>query len=218
MMNKKYLEQLSTMLDQRHLFHTDFQIDHFVIERAGISLWGMYVQALRELSVRLDSLRETFLMIRETEIDVEEDQEALKDAESFRKRRIEIKLIRDRLKLESMNHSLRETRREFNRFASIALTLHDKLGDVTQKQMRELEVEHWTKKFANQISSELELTHTIGKSTLESLAVIPPEMKERVKYIASRPAEERFERLGELTFDVKLELPALKELACVDGS
>jgi hypothetical protein len=70
------LSELS--LDQKS-FHSKFQQDYFIVGRNGITDYGMYMQALRELFSRVTTLRTELFEIERTRIRIAKAQAVVDD-------------------------------------------------------------------------------------------------------------------------------------------
>jgi hypothetical protein len=49
--------RLKAMLDDHQKYHSNLQIDRFIIYKSGVTPYGMYKQALRELYSRYESMK-----------------------------------------------------------------------------------------------------------------------------------------------------------------
>jgi hypothetical protein len=96
------------MIDHQE-FHSDLQMDAFITQRNGGTLYGCYKQALREVATRIRALRDRYFGIEMIEAEIAEHEErgTPKDLIQARQKRSGIPEIQ---------HALEHTEREFLRF------------------------------------------------------------------------------------------------------
>lgn len=149
MINKQEFEGF---LSDMQIYHSEFQMDHFITTKAGGTLYGMYCQALRELHGRYEGLKEATVDIKiKTEEAKEYEEKARKyltttaagDSTSARYNILKLKALRNRMVVEGMERSLKHRIREFIHFYYQAKALKDKLGDLGPTKRKRLEHLTW---------------------------------------------------------------------------
>jgi hypothetical protein len=215
------MEQITEMLKDLTHLHSNFQIDHFIVEKAGVSAWGMYQQALRELDSRLAGIRSATLDDLEIDIDIDEAEGSLATLElgSYDYRRTEVELIRLKLRKAAAEKMMREQLREFNRFAAIGLAMKRKFGTLKPYEIERLEQAHWIAKIRNLVTADMNSHHALSKSTQETLAVLPADVKTKISQAPGEKLEMQFGKLSNYEIDAApiLSLNQMKELANGDG-
>lgn len=161
------------LLVDHQLYHSEFQQDRFITIKSGGTPYGCYKQALRELHKRHQAIQELELQINEAEIDLEEIPEKGDRREQIQRRR---KL----LQLENLNLTLKETRREYERFLQQARGLKAHLGEITPERRDELDREFWEHRIRSMMAVECQVYGRPGASTIELLQCVPRDMQLRL--------------------------------------
>jgi hypothetical protein len=172
-------KQIETLLGDHQLYHSDLQMDCFITRQNGITPYGCYKQALRELASRWNALKRLYLNRREKELDTEETQlelnrmQATPETDRIELERMQINHIRARMELDGMVRSWRDTVREFRRFLSQATGLRKSLldagWDVSNPTHRaELEREFSANNLLRRAAVEMWGTGRITGNTLEA--------------------------------------------------
>jgi len=136
---KKDIEKL--LIDHQK-FHSDFQIDNFIVGRSGDD-WAKYKQALREIETRNTSLTN----LRE-QLELSAWQSLYRRVAIWlRPRRIRlIYAARRRRSRAALVADISETERELKRFIELAKALRKHLGELTPERRKHLEAQTWFNK------------------------------------------------------------------------
>ena len=131
----------SILADNQH-FHSTWQIDNTITAKSGGTLYGCYRQACRETHKRWRGLRDQYYQMRIAELDLREMLELEQDE------RQQHDTERKRLEIVESRQVLRDSEREFLRFAGQALACRRALGladgETMPEDMRErLDAEFW---------------------------------------------------------------------------
>lgn len=164
---------VSQLLADHELYHSEFQQDRFITIKNGGTPYGCYKQALRELHKRHQAIQELELQIEEAEIDLEEIPEK-------RDRRQQIQKRRKLLQIENLNLTLKETRREYDRFLQQARGLKAHLGEITPERRNELDREMWEYRVKSLLAVEMFAYGRPSTGTIELLQSLPPGMRGRI--------------------------------------
>lgn len=148
-------------LADHRLYHSEFQIDHFITARGGDQHpWGMYVQCLRELHNRRSALKDVENSFAENEISIEESRWKLskfvwRRKAKFEKRREAVKLQKLLVAKESLEKQAKESLRETDRFLVQATRLRKVFGKeaLTDERKQELDQDYWLHRLQLQVAS-----------------------------------------------------------------
>lgn len=108
---------MKDLLDRAILCHTDYQIDRFILAANGITPWGVYHQALREIHTRYEAAKV--------------DLEQIKDAGVAR--------------FDTLARASKERIRELRRFVAVARYIEANHPEVLQNP-EECERDFWLRK------------------------------------------------------------------------
>ena len=172
------LEDAPALLRDWRPEHTPIQLEHFVIENnsAG-TLWGRYVQSMRELSGRVEGLRaaETatrmlMLDVVAAQIDFDEafDQLPYADPGSEKEEagaELELKTRRQSLRVDRACLALDQAKaavvadavrrasaaREAETVFQLARNAHAEIGELTEERRTELEWQYWRARFVQKM-------------------------------------------------------------------
>lgn len=151
-------QEVTYFLRDFRLYHSDFQIDTFIVNKAGNSHpWGMYMQCLRELDSRRKILRGFIHKERELELDL---SDALDEATMIaifpralrKKRRAQIRVDVLTFEKEELRRQQSDCERELLRLAKHAKELRRRLGKITDERRRELDLSFWRHRIKQQIA------------------------------------------------------------------
>ncbi len=205
---------VDSILQDHQLYHSEFQIDHFVTARGGDHHpWGMYVQCLRELHARRTTLKDAETVIAQNEVNIEETRWKLRkwawfQKAKFEKRRTVIKLdtlLRARV---SFQKNLEEIYRELNRFLEQAQALRKRLGgSITLDQRKKLDQDYWLHRLQLQVSVSILTKGTTPVDIIEMMPGLPSEVRiPLMEFIQIVTKEKAREQLCSFTPAVSLKL------------
>lgn len=169
-------ETLESLLRDHQSYHSEFQIDHFILAQAGRTPWGMYRQAVRELATRLSGLQQSYLSRERLLLDIEEAGEPKSDG-SIESRRKRLDAIEARANRDRLDRQIREQEREFRRFYAHAVALKQQLGELTQGKRERLEREFWMHQVKCMAALDYITARGLGKATAEILHALPTDMR-----------------------------------------
>ena len=165
--------------DHEH-FHSTWQIDNAITAKSGGTLYGCYRQACRETHKRWRGLRDAYYQRRIAELDLA-DLERQEPTE-----RIRLDIQRQRLDLIEGEQVLRDSEREFLRFAGQALACRRALGlsdDQTMpREMRErLDAEFWEYQLMCLAAVDFITQGRLSRNVVELLVSVSGEMRQRLR-------------------------------------
>lgn len=140
--------------------HSDFQIDNFIVRKEGLTEWGQYQQAMRELHSRMHNMRENvidaLILARKIEIRPHDKDPLLDDLE---KRKLEYEL-------EASVDALKPIIEEMVRFAAIILSLRPKFSDMDDSQRKALDLHYWKTRISYLSAKAVYDTSRVGSEML----------------------------------------------------
>lgn len=175
---------VTELLNDLNLHHSNIQIDNFIIKKNGITNYGMYMQSLREIMNRKQSLLSLNYELKKHKLKIEElkhklQNDNVRDDFSKRKWQLELDYLND--KTEYMERSIKSSENEMNRFVDIAIRLKEDIGEIDDDKRMLLETDFWIHKLAYNASSEIRSSGIIAKPTLEALDYVPIDIAEKVQ-------------------------------------
>lgn len=165
---------LEGLFADHQLYHSDWQIDHFILSANGGTIYGRYKQALRELHKRYRGLKGLYAERALLEIDIEElaDVES-KAPESPDARRHAIRLAQKRMALDGLQRNIRDTEREFLRFYAHATMLKEQVGELTPERRAELDRDMWLHQIKAMAAADIMALGHLNSGTVNLLMAIP---------------------------------------------
>lgn len=162
---------------------SQFQDDYFVTIQTGITPYGQYIQALRELYSRFSGLKHLWIELRESKILIEEYEykisqlsDSIKD--KFKREKLRLKLEGKIMRIDELERRIVESKVEFDRFYRQAVYLKDNyIGELTKEKSEQLEREFWMHKLLEYVHFDQTINGSISLSTYQILTSFPPEMK-----------------------------------------
>lgn len=144
--------EISLLLAEHNPFHSDFQLDLFITQRAGGTPWGQYTQALREFAQRWEGIKLDHLTIERLRLDL--DDLRVQRCPHFPwtataarwRRRQALHLVEKRMALEGAERLAVAREREARRFFGQAVALRAAVlrgRELTPALRRELDHEQW---------------------------------------------------------------------------
>lgn len=134
-------------------FHSKFQIDHFIIGRAGTP-WGQYQQCLREIHAREAANRED------------------------RKRHESLGALNP--EREEIIRTMEDRTREISRFRELAEMLKESIGDVNEERRDELDQDLWMHRLRMKAATDIICHGRPSTETVELMLACPIEMREKL--------------------------------------
>lgn len=177
------MEPLHTLLADHQHYHSTIQCRQFITVKAGVTLFGMLRQALRELEARTWNVFEDLLSRETFRCTVDELDEKLETCESEpRARRLALKRARAVMDLTHVERALRDRYREWGEFYGQAVMLRQELGlapgeNLTRERREELE----EAMFAGQLASTIR-----GRILAGEAVIIPPNIAETIHTLPAK--------------------------------
>jgi hypothetical protein len=171
---------LTTILADNEHFHSTWQIDNAITAKSGGTLYGCYRQACRETHKRWRGLRDGYYQRRIAELELAD----LERQEPTERRQLDIQ--RQRLDLIEGEQVLRDSEREFLRFAGQALACRRALGlsdeQAMPREMRErLDAEFWEYQLRCLAAVDFITTGRLSRNVVELLVSVSGEMRQRLR-------------------------------------
>jgi len=183
--------KLDALLAEHQLYHSDFQMDHFITARAGgPTAYGQYKQALRELYKRYRGLKDLATQKALLEVDIAELEEST--GMRFEAQRNAIKLRQKRMEMEDLLRNIADTQREFKRFFAQCVALKERVGELTEARREQLDREMWEDNIKRRCALDYLTRGGLSESSYETLACLP--------------REDRFRLIGEVSEQNKKQL------------
>jgi len=170
---------LNSLLADLRSGHDAVQIDGFILRRSGLTTYGTYIQALRELRSRRDTALTFFFEVEKLQIRLDElDHEIETCGENqFQLRRLKLERVEKRATLDLFGPALRDHYREFARFYAHAVTLRGKLGELTDARREQFEREFWLMRLKVRAASEVKTMGHVSGDTVELALSLPTDMR-----------------------------------------
>ena len=137
---------------------------------AEMNPWARYKQAMAELDKRRRGYQEILDDNELLELDIEEKQEELKEAEDKRRATIELKKLQRR-RLEGQKVA-NDIAREGSRFLAEVLSLQGTFGELTPERRRALDLEAWEHEFLCEIATAMILKIPLNPNSVKNLSRI----------------------------------------------
>lgn len=171
------MESLDVLLADHSHYHTTLQCRSFITAKAGVTPFGQYRQALRELNSRTWSAFDEMLRMEELRVDIEEETETIENLERVIEhhganersiRRAQIRRARAEVELVQLERSLGDRLREWAEFYAQAVTLRGQLGLLPGETLdREKREELEASMFAHQFARTMRARFVCGERPLD---------------------------------------------------
>lgn len=170
------------LVDHRTL-ESAFQIDHFVIGRAGDE-WGRYQQALRQIDTLESAIVEDRLIIAELKHEI---LVANPERSAIEKARTTANVER----LARAERVIVEKLRNLEHLKSIAAPLQDSIGELDEGRRYELDRGLWEYRLKMRAAIDVLMAGGVSRETLELMIACPIDMRARLVGLLDRPQELR---------------------------
>lgn len=201
------------LMKDHRMYHTEFQRRHFITELSGVTTYGKYIQAVKELHGRYTTIKNNQYELKLIDIDIDELNYKLKNTnDEFKIRRLELKLEKKLSNREDALYVLTELSKEFESFLSQAIVLKEKLGELTPEKKEVLDAEFWEIKLKRDIAINHISGRGIDKNIIEIILSLPKDIRKDLIMCANDPTKaiEYFENkdidldnLPKLEYDIK---------------
>jgi DNA repair ATPase RecN len=177
-------------------------MDHFITIRAGGTTYGQYKQALRELVKRYKALKTLYIERELLLLDITELEERKTD-----ERRSELELARERMKMEDIDATIRDTTREFRRFYMQADSLKKELPQLNEATRARLDEEMWEHQIKKMAAIESLTAGRVGPKTVEMIQCLPAKLRAKLFELCCN--REKIQELHAWFWTVEQPLPKL---------
>lgn len=169
---------LKALIDDHEVYHSDLQMDRFIVGKSGGTDFGMYKQALRELHKRYRGLKELYYNRDKLTVEIDEmDDGKNVPMEQYAARLHAIEINRKRMGMEDLNLNILHTEREFKRFFAQAVALKERVGELTPETRAKLDLDMWVHRAKEGAAFDLLVNGRIGPGTMEMVHSLPPTAK-----------------------------------------
>ena len=170
-------EKIKDLLADYQPKHSEFQIIHFIVGKAGDN-WAKYKQALREIKSRVEALQN----LKEDQLLLENPKKEMfpairKSTKVFR--RI-AKDRRDR-QLASVNLEIEHTERELETLIKIAEPLKRHFGEVDRFKRKSLEANSWFNKARQMAALDMYINRgQLSERSMEMILALPAKARAQI--------------------------------------
>jgi len=175
-------EELGSLFGDHRKYHSERQIDSFIVARSGLTPYGRYRQSLRELWSRYSSLWSAWRELQELQIDLEEAEARAEFESDFDRRRHVLKVQDLRVRKDSKVFAVREISREFARFLAHARAWKEQVGELTDERRRVLDDEFWRETFRNMAGLDVVQSGAVSRKCWALVSTLPK--RERLPLLA----------------------------------
>lgn len=152
--------------------HSGFQIRQFMLNRTTATEWGVYQQALREISSRWTAQKHA-------DIDLREAQAKLETAESFDAERLA-------LRIEDLTMSMAQRAEELRELELIARPLYSRFKDLRPEAIEAMEAKEWVRLLGYQASLEIRTTGRVAMDTLRHIQCLEARLARQVEAVIAQ--------------------------------
>lgn len=179
------------LLSLHRPYHSELQIDHFITGRAGLTTWGMFLQALRELNGRFEGMKSLSAERRLADIERRRQERLASDAkDGLDGEEAEVRAEQAAMRLDSIDRNIRDTWRELQRFYAQAVALRARLpAELTAEVRDELERERWVALLKRAAALDITATGNVSAGTRDSIWALPMAQRALVLQAVSKPGE-----------------------------
>ena len=208
---KEHTTKLGDLLDYHETGMSKFQHDYLVTKRAGLTLYGMFKQSLRETYKRVRGVRELSCDLEKLQVEIEEQEFIMNNDENeFKRKYAAIEYKRKVMTVEESDRNYKDTIRTLNDFYSQAVYLKEKLGDLDAERIESLDKEMWEAKFNEMAAIDLISTGRLSAGSYEVLHSLPSDMKLKAAEKLQDPDSLILEYENKEDIIIPLELPRLQ--------
>jgi hypothetical protein len=171
-------ERVEELLRDHQIYHDDVQIARFIVGATERTAFGAYRQCLRELYRRYRGLKELYLARARLRLRISGYQRWGWVLWGRPRRRLA--LHEALLAREDQERNIEDTAREFRTFLHYAEALKERLGPLTAKRRRVLEMEQWEHELATRARFAMALGGPLDRGTAEAICAMPEESIQRI--------------------------------------
>jgi hypothetical protein len=199
------MNMIRPLLQDHQMFHSEFQINNFILSRIGGTIYGAYKQAIRELWHRLFAIVTEFnkLPVVPSSDPRHVVEECTEVAETI-------------LRWSDSAPAIRDTLRECVIFYFLAKSLKEKVGDLDCEMRQKYEEELWVHRVRCAIAVEFLSVGHISGSTVEMIHALPLILRRPIVEVLLNPTAH--ESLIKWYLSYSLELPTLSVTLRTDAT
>ena len=179
--------EIQELLNDCQSTMTQFQHDHFVTGKAGTP-YAQYMQAVRELNTRINSLRDGYADYEILLIDIDEQEYLSQNEEnSYAKRRA---VIEHRRRLRGVTDKEREIKgieSEALSFYRQAIQLKKIVGELTPEKEEKYTEEMWEYKVKFMAALEIMTSGRPSRGTLETVIALKGDLRTTILEALNKP-------------------------------
>ena len=157
-------------------FHSDFQIDRFIVARGGGTLYGAYQQAVRECYQRLQSITVVVSSWMSQRGPRQCSDPALVSKRGLKDSRSEENSVLAKFRLIEFNDSCRE----LVRLLAHVVVLKRRLGPMNREERRRYESETWRYRACAAVTRDLIQSGRISAEAIDLVLALPDEAKTQI--------------------------------------
>ncbi len=166
---------MNDLLADYRPFHSEFQIDHFIVARAGTP-WGQYQQCLREIATRREALEDE-------QADFEDAANAVNGLDICVANPFEFDTERCRkiLRARRIHRTIADRKRELSRFEAIAASLRAHLledGPLDDERKNALERDLWLWRMLRSLAADMIACGNPRAETIELCMTLPADLRD----------------------------------------
>lgn len=200
---------LSDLLADHQEFHSDLQMDAFITQRNGGTLYGCYKQALREVVTRIRALRDRHFGIKRLKRQIEEHRakgtpQDLDDA------------TEKEMSLAEVEFAHEHAKREFVRFYGQAASIQEAMKSqgiefpLSEKTRHRLDCEMWVHQLKCRAAIAALSCHNLDNITIELIQSLPLDLRHEVCDAVF--VQENCGKLIDWFMEFNIEIPAPKKI------
>jgi len=144
-------------------YHSNFQIENFIIKQENPTIWGQYKQALRELHSRFQNLISQYVNLEKLKLSIVHTEQLLQKytTQDIKYQKLQLTLLHKYSQLFFQTESFKDLLRETDIFLQIVLKLKQ---EIQSKNKEQLEKEYWIEKFKEDVKDHIKagMRPTIG--------------------------------------------------------
>lgn len=177
---------INELLKDFQLYHSEFQIIHFILKGSSPTKYGIYKQCLRELDKRYKAIKELKIQLDSSNNE----------------------------KLDYINQSGKDLIREFEIIYKVAVSLKQEIGELTNEKRKDLEYELWEATVKTEMAKDLYTIGMLSKDTLNMISALPSGMKKKV--IRCMESDKTVENLKLWYINNDVKLPDYENIKILD--
>lgn len=164
--------------------HTATMMDSFILAANGVTTYGKYRQALRQLSTLIKGVRNLKRELSRVNINERECKYKLVQdfRDPFEKERCELDQDEAKWLAMDLQERIASKERELRHFYHAACTLREELNvDVSNPEVQlAVELDHWAELYCRDVTLQLQVTGTVHLGLLRDIHALPNKQRDQV--------------------------------------